>query len=335
MIFHYSFMTLHGIIYASTGIGTWQPGEIAAMMAGLTAGGLVSFLLYRFVRRVPWPRPFRFGFVLIHAVALIAFGVSWVALSIALESLFTFNPLTTRTLWRAINLPSELPQISVLLYGVIVGVGYAVERRARIARIEAEAARAQLAALRGQLHPHFLFNALHTVVQLIPIDPARAAEAAELVASLLRRTLEDERDVVPLTDEWQFVSRYLEVEHIRFGDRLRLRGEIDPELLDERVPSFALQTLVENAVRHGAAHRVDPTNIVVTASATQSDLKLSVWNEGDHASPLTVGNGAGTGLSRLRERLAFLYGDDAHLTYGPRENGGFEATVTVPRGKQT
>ena len=314
-------------------LGVWTRGEVAAAVAGLSAGAITAFLLYRFVRRTPWPRPFRLRFVLLHLTVLVAFGVSFIALSIAIESLFTGSLLRTRTGWRLVELPSELPSISLLLYAIVVGIGYSVERRARIARIEAEAVRAQLAALRSQLHPHFLFNALHAVVQLIPLDPARAVEAAELVASLLRATMEENRDEVSLDDEWAFVSRYLELEHIRFGDRLRVRSEVDAELLDERVPSFALQTLVENAVRHGAAHRVAPTEIVISAAATDSELRLSVWNAGDNLPSAPVQNGTGTGLSRLRERLGFLYGDAARLTSGAREEGGFEATLTVPRRK--
>ncbi len=312
-------------------LGDWQPGEPAAAISQLSAGAIAAYLLYRFVRRTPWPRPFRFRFVLLHVVVLIAFGVSFVALTVAIESLFTGSLLHTRTVWRLVELPSEIPSITLLLYAVVLGTAYSVERRARAARVEAEAVRAQLAALRSQLHPHFLFNALHAVVQLIPIDPARAVEAAELLASLLRATVEENRDEVTLEDEWDFVSRYLELEHIRFGDRLRVRADVDPRLMDEQVPSFGLQTLVENAVRHGAALRVAPTEIVVTASGTDSQLTLTVWNDGDHVVQRSSENGARTGLSRLRERLRFLYGDAASLTSGPRENGGFEATLIVPR----
>jgi LytS/YehU family sensor histidine kinase len=248
---------------------------------------------------------------------------------------FTGSLRDTRTMWRLVELPSELPEISLLLYAVVVGIGYSVERRARIARVEADAVRAQLAALRAQLHPHFLFNALHAVVQLIPIDQARAVEAAELVASLLRVTFEEDRDEVTLEDEWAFVSRYLELEQIRFGDRLRVRSDLNCALMQERVPSFGLQTLVENAVRHGAALRVAPTDIVVTAVGTDSELTLTVWNEGDHAAPSPAENGVGTGLSRLRERLRFLYGDAASVTSGPRENGGFDARLIVPRRRDS
>jgi two-component system, LytTR family, sensor kinase len=328
-------MSLHPLVFlAPRFLGRWYPGEIAAAIGGLAAGAVVSFLLYRFVRRVPWPRPFRIQFVFVHAAAIVVFGVTWIALSIALESLFTLNPLETRTVWRLVNLPSELPELSILLYAVVAGVAYSMERRARVAQVQAEAARAQLAALRAQLHPHFLFNALHTVVQLIPVDPARAAEAAELVGSLLRRTVEDERDEVTLDEEWTFVSRYLELERIRFGHRLRVATNIDAGLLDERVPSFALQTLVENAIRHGAANRVEPTDIVVTARILDSRLVLSVWNEVDSHSTPTAEDGVGTGLLRLRERLRFLYGDAASLTTGARDGDGYEATLTVPRRVQ-
>jgi LytS/YehU family sensor histidine kinase len=291
----------------------------------------MAFLLYRFVRRVPWPRPFRFRFVLLHLVAAPVFGACWILLSIVVESFFTGSLVDTRTGRRVVELPHELPETSLLLYLVVAGIAYSVERRERAAHAAAEAARAQLAALRAQLHPHFLFNALHTVVQLIPIDPTRAAEAAELVASLLRRTLEDERDEVTLDDEWTFVSRYLEVEHIRFGDRLRVRADLDADLRGERVPSFALQTLVENAVLHGAANSVAPTEIVVTAVRTDSGLSLTVRNTGDPEPPRPGENGVGTGLSRLRQRLAFMYGDAARLTCGARADGGFEAVLLVPR----
>ena len=324
----YAFMFL-----APRFLGRWYPGEAAAAVSQLTTGALATFLLYRFVRRTPWPRPFRYSFVLLHVFAAVAFGVLWTLLTIAVESLFTGNPLHTRTVWRLVELPSELPAISLLLYAVVVGIGYSVEGRARTARIEADAVRAQLAALRAQLHPHFLFNALHAVVQLIPLDPARAEEAAELIASLLRTALEEERDEVPLDDEWSFVSRYLEVERIRFGDRLSVSADVDQDFLDERVPPFALQTLVENAVRHGASHRAAPTEIVVTAARTPSQLSLSVRNMVGPERPGRSDDGTGTGLSRLRERLKLLYGDAARLTCGAREDGSYEAVLVVPRAQ--
>jgi two-component system LytT family sensor kinase len=211
----------------------------------------------------------------------------------------------------------------------VAGISYSVESTARAARAEAAAASTQLAALRAQLHPHFLFNSLHTVVQLIPVNPTLAMEAAELVAELLRASLEEQRDELPLADEWRFVSRYLAVERLRFGDRLEVREDLPPAALQANVPAFALQTLVENAVRHGAAPRVAATTVVITASGGGSgSLTLRVRNDREAASPAE--SGTGTGLARLRERLAVLYGNSATLTAGPVE-GGYEAVLVIPQ----
>jgi len=225
--------------------------------------------------------------------------------------------------------------IGSFFYVLIVGLSYSAHGARRAAQAEAIAVQTQLATLRSQLQPHFLFNALHTIVQLIHIDPRRATEAAEMVADLLRRTLEEQRDEVPLRDEWSFVSRYLSVEQIRFGERLVVKAEIPPDLETERVPSFAVQTLVENAVQHGATPRVAPTEIVVSAASSPNALTLAVRNSGD-AKPSTNGTGSGTGLARLRERLAVLYGGAATLTTRPLAEGGYEAVLVVPlsRGAQ-
>jgi signal transduction histidine kinase len=307
----------------------WREGEKAAAVIGLGTGGLVALVVYRLVRRVPWPRPFRLRFAALHLVGAPLVAMTWYALSVTLESL----------------VPGYIPDVQgtgrvlfhlfmgTFCYAIVAGVAHAVEGSARAARAEAAAARTQLAALRAQLHPHFLFNALHTIVQLIPADPARATEAAELVADLLRATLEEQRDEVTLDDEWGFVERYLAVERIRFGDRLVVRANVPDGLLDERVPAFALQTLVENAVRHGAAPRVAPTEIVVGATGSASELTLSVRNSGDGAPAPLAEAGTGTGLARLRERLAVLYGGAAGLTCGPDADGGYEAVLVVPRSK--
>ncbi|HEX9953377.1 MAG TPA: histidine kinase [Rubricoccaceae bacterium] len=300
----------------------WTLSEIVNVVVSVTVGAVLTLLVYRLVRRMPWPRPFRLRFALLHLVAAPASGVTWLVATSVLQRLIIGWPEDDNS-WMVV--------VGAYVYAVVAGISYAVEATARAASAEAAEAQAQLAALRAQLHPHFLFNALHAVVHLIPVDPARAAEAAELVGLLLRTTVEEERDEVPLRDEWAFASRYLEVEQIRFGDRLRVRAEVGPDLLDERVPSFALHTLVENAVRHGAAPRVAPTEVVLTAAGTAAGLTLTVSNTGDCQPQGGVENGTGTGLTRLRERLSVLYGASARLTCGPREDGGYEAVLVVPR----
>jgi two-component system LytT family sensor kinase len=306
----------------------WDEGEMAAAFIALGTGLAVAYLVYRLARRVPWPRPFRLRFAALHLVAAPAASMAWYALAVMLERVL-IPAYVSDAVGRG---RAEMHLVmGMIFYAIVAGVAHAVEGSARAARAEAIAARTQLAALRAQVHPHFLFNALHTVVQLIPADPARAVEAAELVADLLRATLEEQRDEVELADEWRFVSRYLAMERIRFGDRLVVHDDIPDALLDERVPAFALQTLVENAVQHGAAPRVAPTEIVVAAADSGSTLTLSVRNSGDGESVRVTGGGVGTGLARLRERLAVLYGSGAMLECGPDGKGGYQATLVVPR----
>ncbi len=307
----------------------WSREEIVASASRLIGGVVVAILVYRLVRLLPWPRSFRLRFVALHIAAAPAAAFVWLLLAVALQSLYYGPPVVRRALgeWE------EFLIIGIVLYTILAGISYAEDATARAARAEALAARTELAALRAQLQPHFLFNALHTVVQLIPLDPARAAEAAELVADLLRTTLEEQRDEVTLDDEWRFASRYLAVEGIRFGERLVVRSELPDELLDERVPAYALQTLVENAVQHGAAPRVAATEIVVSADGSASELTLTVWNTGDGAPPHPAAGGAGTGLERLRKRLAVLHGGAARLACGPAADGGYEAVLVLPRAR--
>lgn len=308
----------------------WREGELVAALIAVTTGLAVIFVVYRLARRVPWPRAFRLRFIALHVVAAPAAALAWYAASIMLERALIPRYVTEMEARAEMHLV-----VGIIFYAIVAGVAHAEEGSARAARAEAIAARTQLAALRAQVHPHFLFNALHTVVQLIPVHPARAVEAAELVADLLRTTLEEQRDEVALGDEWRFVSRYLEMERIRFGDRLVVRADMPDGLLDEPVPVFALQTLVENAVQHGAAPRVAPTEIVVRAAGSASALTISVRNSGDGTPAPAIGAGAGTGtgLARLRERLAVLYGSGAKLECGPSGDGGYQATLVLPRSR--
>ena len=192
------------------------------------------------------------------------------------------------------------------------------------------AARAHLAALHAQLHPHFLFNALHTVVQLIPLDPGKAAQAAEELAELLRAALDERRDQVTLAEEWRFVQCYLAIEAMRFGERLQVTATMPDAAQGMRLPSFALQTLVENAVRHGAAPKIGKTHLRISASASGQHLTLVVSDDGAGAEPAAVQHGSGTGLRRLRERLACLYGSSAALDVDA-SSGGVTATLRLPR----
>jgi signal transduction histidine kinase len=298
---------------------------MAASARAIGAAAVLGLLVLRLSERVAWPRPMRASFVLTHALAAVLYALAWVAAISLLEAPFRGYVIIPQP-------PGPLPFIAlgVWLYVAVAGVSYAAMATERAARAEALAARAQLAALRAQLNPHFLFNALHTVVQLIPVEPARAANAAEQLAALLRTSIEEERDRVSLAEERAFVERYLELERVRFGERLVVAWDVAPDAEEALLPAFALQSLVENAVRHGAAPRVDATRIAVTAKTEGGRLVLRVEDDGVGAEPAAVWQGAGTGLRRLRERLEALYGGAASLDVETRAGGGFRATLSLP-----
>lgn len=291
----------------------------------IVGAALLGVVVLRFVGRTPWPRPVRPGFILLQVCAAIGFSVAWVVLSNIVESLARGAIVLT-----APPLVAPFLLLGIWLYVAVAGVSYAVQATARAAQAEAAAVRAQLAALRGQLNPHFLFNALHSVVHLIPVAPDLAAESVERLAGLLRTVLEENRDRVTLQEERAFVSRYVELEQVRFGERLVVHWNVPPEASALFVPAFALQTLVENAVRHGASSRVEPTRIMVSTQLDGPTLTLTVADDGAGADLSVNPDSSRTGLRRLRERLDALYGPRATLSCDSRPGHGFTARVIVP-----
>lgn len=289
----------------------------------IIVAAVLALLAQRLVDRVPWPHPFRLSFLMVHFAGSIAYSAAWTAINNVVESAFHGGFVIAG--------PGVLPLmlLGMWLYIMVIGVSYATREAERAAFAEAAAARAQMAALRSQINPHFLFNALHTVVQLIPTAPRRAADAAERLGALLRHTIEEDRDLVTLSEERAFVEQYLEMEQLRFGDRLRVHIEVSADAADALLPSFALLTLVENAVRHGVESSVEPVDVHVAGSVDDGVLTLVVRDTG--AGAMAGGERAGTGLHRLEERLSVLYGRKARLDTRPDTPGGFVATLTIPR----
>jgi len=177
------------------------------------------------------------------------------------------------------------------------------------------AATAQLAALRAQINPHFLFNSLNSIAQLIRADPDRAEACVERLAEMFRYVLRHgELDFVPLADELEMARAYLDIECARFGDRLRVETRVDPPSLQHPIPNLILQPLVENAVQHGLSRKLGGGTVRIEAILTDGCLELSIGDDGlgMPAAALERVYERGIGLRNLRDRLERLYGP-AHL----------------------
>jgi len=204
------------------------------------------------------------------------------------------------------------------------------ENERRALRAEGQLSAARLDALQSRLHPHFLFNALHTVAALVRQDSAQAETAIEKLGDMLRYTLQEPASqTVPFSEEWEFTRRYLDFEQLRYGERLRVTAAIEPDSLTCTAPSFALQTLVENAVHHSIATRAEGGRIEIAARADERQLFLRVRDDGGDGLP-AARNGAQFGLQALRERLSAVYGAGSRLAIESHP-GLFEVSLTVPR----
>jgi hypothetical protein len=225
------------------------------------------------------------------------------------------------------------------VYWLFVGVGHAaiyardaVERSRAAAELQVALSRAELSALASTLQPHFLFNTLGAIAELVHRDPAAADRAIVQLSAMMRRLIDDRRQVVPLRDELAFVRDYLEIEQVRFGDRLTVSWDVAPELLDAPVPRLSIQPLVENALRHGLWPAGRPGTLVIAARADGATLTLTVTDDG--VGPITRAGRTGTdplhGLGLVRARVERLYADRGRLDLVARREGGARAELVVP-----
>jgi len=233
--------------------------------------------------------------------------------------------------WVFINLPW-----SVFMYFTLLGSLFAFtyygevrERESQQARLGAQLAEARLSALRMQLNPHFLFNALHTLAALVKFRPSAAEGAIERLGDMLRYTLkEDSRGVVEFSAEADLTRQYLAFEQLRYEDRLSVSLDIEASSFDFDVPPFSLQTLAENAVHHAIAIRPEGGSIWITSRRNGAGLLVSVRDDGP-GNGIESGDSHQLGLRSVRERLIAAFGQSAELRID-RLEGGFQASFVVP-----
>lgn len=199
-------------------------------------------------------------------------------------------------------------------------------------RLEARLARAQLEALELQLHPHFLFNTLNAITALIVQEPRSAQRIVSGLSELLRFSLgrAGEQEVT-LERELDLLGHYIEIQEVRFPDRLCVEVDVEPGLLTALVPSMILQPLVENSIRHGIAPRAARGRVDVRAARVGDSLRLTVRDDGlGAAANVRRAESGGVGLSNTRARLQHLYGDAHEMRAGPVDAGGFLVTIDIP-----
>jgi hypothetical protein len=213
----------------------------------------------------------------------------------------------------------------------IVAAAYGVQfyRRSRERdQLEARLAETRLQLLGMQLQPHFLFNTLNTIAELVHEDPDTADRMIAHLSDLLRRSLElGTRQQVPLTAEVDLVSRYLDIQRARFGERLQVTIDVDPGASHALVPPLLLQPIVENAIRHGLGARLDAGRIAIVARVADRRLVISVTDDGDGAAASGMER---VGLGNTRARLEALYGAQTTLELSPANGAGTRATIVLP-----
>ena len=281
----------------------------------------------------------------VHLVALVAISVVDEAWSAWLQ--VVFDPWVHNGPLRFTRVFSEAIAYQVvafmIAYALIVTVTYLMDSRDHMARqitetarLNEELSRAQLAALRRQLDPHFMFNTLNSIAGLV--RDQRNDTAVGMIVGLsefLRRaTADSHRAQVTLAEEVEYLQRYLDIQKMRFGDQLQVSVDVPVDLMDAQVPNLLLQPLVENAIKHGVARRVSGGEVRVTGARLNGALRLSVYNDGvpDQAhedDTLADEANGGVGIANLRERLRILYGEAADLALA-HAGDGVEVVVTLP-----
>jgi sensor histidine kinase YesM len=195
-------------------------------------------------------------------------------------------------------------------------------------RAKSLAVQAQLASLESRIHPHFLFNTLNSIAALIKENPDQAEKMVEKLSALLRYSLDFKPNkLVSLEEELKITNDYLEIESVRFAEKLDFNFEVKESLKTERLPAFALQTLVENAIKHVAARRSAKTKINVSASNSDENLKIEVSDNGNGFSESEIK--PGHGLDSLRKRLKNIFADRASLEILENTDGG-KVRVKIP-----
>jgi len=334
--------TALGLVFALPSIaagGNWWP-RLLGSFAQWWSWGLLAPLIVWADRRLPLSDRQLPRRILVHLILSVPVTAVYMYLLAAVTALAGVGP------WSAAYDPQTLLNAlrgmflwSWLVYWLILGAWQAhqyyeryLSSELRMERLERRFTEARLNALRMQLDPHFLFNALNTISAQVERDPRMARTMIERLGDLLRRSLDlRDKEEIPLAEELAFLDHYLAIQRIRFGNRLKVDIDVDPAVRYTPVPCLLLQPLVENAIRHGLSPRASGGTILVSVCAIDRLLQISVADDGvGLPAGWSLESSPGIGLSLTRDRILGLYPGVGRLVVRPRTGGGTEASVTLP-----
>ncbi len=341
-----AFWTLVGLSFAihfflnssKTGRSVSWSDAVTFSLADWYVFALLSIPAGKLARRFPFERRNWGRVVLVHLIYSVLFSFAFMVLRAGVSEIQNWmRPGTGLPFARGFALLTKTFQYNIWVYWVILSVCHAFdyyqkfhERELRAAELEKRLTQAKLQALQSQMNPHFLFNTLHTISALMHKDVEAADRMVMKLSDLLRMALDNtDAHEVPLTQELDFLKRYLAIEQTRFRDRLTVELEIAPDTLRAQVPNLVLQPLVENAIRHGIEKHARPGRIVLRANRRDGVLELQVQDNGDGLPP----GGAkreGIGISNTRSRLQQLYGAAQKFELQNLPAGGLLARVVIP-----
>jgi signal transduction histidine kinase len=337
--------TAIGLVFALPGMSAgpdWRRSLLGSL-AQWWSWGLVAPLIVAADRRLPSSEKQLARRILLHALLSFPVTAAYIYVFAAILALLGMEP------WLATYSPQTLVMAlrgmflwSWLVYWLIVGAWQVYQyyerylsSELRLARLERRFTDARLNALRMQLDPHFLFNALNTISSQVERDPRLARSMIEHLGDLLRLSLDSrDREEIPLSEELAFLDHYLAIQRIRFGDTLRIDMRIDPDVMYASVPCLFIQPLVENAIRHGISRRASGGTVIVSAQRLGDRLRIRVIDDGVGLSAgWTLESSAGLGLSLTRDRIAGLYPDgSSRFDVRRRPEGGTEVEIALPLG---
>jgi len=317
-------------IYMFEGVPRWRAFAAAFILA--MPGALLVWIALRFSKRMRGRTAPSFV-IPAHVAGALIFAFAWAAtiylLLLAAEAKSAANYLRNFAPWQMLD--------GILLYAAAVGIEQSVWTRRRLDRQRLATTRAQLHALRAQLNPHFLFNALNSIIQLAEEDTVATQSALERLSELLRhatRTSGGGRIDVTLRDELGFIRNYLALEQLRLGDRLRVVEAIEEEALDRLVPSLILQPIVENAILHAIAPRRSGGTVRLLAHLDRQSLIVEIRDDGPGCDPEALNRSPGMGLNIVRRQLEIRFPGQSELRIGRAPEGGTCVRLSLPAHQQ-